>query len=268
MGMSPPRMNASKILPLTLRPHTTSCCGAEIVRPLLPQLPSPSSNQGFKSDRSLVLTASSLSLQFNRSEGSQCSCHGRHCRETRGHIKINLPIYKDEDTKDTVSYQSWRWDLTVYHWVGCQDCTLLPYAMRSLPGYPRELMRSSRMDITLDNVLTILDGHYNNFKASDALNQELFQLWMGEKETVLDWGVCLLKHLQVLAASFPECFPPDHVAELKCEHFYGRLPKQLKAMVAYLKASPQEKTYSDYHAGCEGSQERGLHGTFLEPNSQ
>ena len=45
---------------------------------------------------------------------------------------------------------------------------------------------------------------------------------------------------------FPEHFPPDHVAELKHEHFYGGLPKWLKAMVAYLKASPQQKTYSDY----------------------
>ena len=29
-------------------------------------------------------------------------------------MKINLPIYKDEDTKDAVTYQSWRGDLTVY----------------------------------------------------------------------------------------------------------------------------------------------------------
>ena len=81
------------------------------------------------------------------------------------------------------------------------------------------------MDITLDDVLTILDEHYNNVKALDALNQELFQMQMAVKETVLDWGVHLLRHLQVLAASFPDCFPPDPVAELKRECFYGRLPK-------------------------------------------
>ena len=104
-------------------------------------------------------------------------------------MKINLPIFKDEDTKDAVSYQSWRWDLTVYHWAGGWDCTLLPYAIQSLQGYPGELVRSSRVDITLDNMLTILDKHYNNVKALDTLNQELFQLHMGEKETVLDWGV-------------------------------------------------------------------------------
>ena len=39
---------------------------------------------------------------------------------------------------------------------------------------------------------------------------------------------------------------PEFVAKLKCDHFYGRLPKWLKAMVAYLKASAHEKTYSDY----------------------
>ena len=69
---------------------------------------------------------------------------------------------------------------------------------------------------------------------------------MGEKETVLDWGVHLLRHLQVLATSFLEHFTLDHVAQLKHDCFYGGLPKQLKAMVAYLKASINKKTYSDY----------------------
>ena len=52
-----------------------------------------------------------------------------------------------------------------------------------LPRLPQELVQSSGMDITLDNVLMILDKHYNNVKALDALNQELFQLWMADKET-------------------------------------------------------------------------------------
>ena len=167
-------------------------------------------------------------------------------RGSGAHVQINLPIFKDEDAKDAVTYQSWRWDLMVCHCAGCQDCTLLPYTIRSLQGYPRELVWSSSMDITLDNVLMILDEHYNNVKALAALNQELFQLWMVDKETISDWGICLLRHLEVLAASFPNYFPPDHVAELKQDCFYDRLPKRLKAMVAYLKASPHEKTYSDY----------------------
>ena len=122
----------------------------------------------------------------------------------------------------------------------------MPYAIRSLQGYPGELVWSSGIDITLDDVLTILDEHYNNVKALDVLNQELFQLWIADKETVSDWGMSLSRHLQVLAASFPDCFSPDHVVEPKRDCFYGRLPKQLKAMVAYLKVGPQVRTYSDY----------------------
>ena len=61
----------------------------------------------------------------------------------------------------------------------------------------------------------ILDKHYNNVKVLDVLNQELFQLWMADKEPVSDWGICLSRHRQVLVASFPDHFPPDCVAEVK-----------------------------------------------------
>ena len=97
----------------------------------------------------------------------------------------------------------------VYQHVGCRDCTFLPYAIQSLQGYPGKLVQSSGMDITLDDVMTILDEHYNNINALYALNQELLQLQVPDKETVSDWGVCLSRHLQVLAASFPDHFPPD-----------------------------------------------------------
>ena len=96
-------------------------------------------------------------------------------------------------------------------------------------------------------------------KVLDTLNQEPFQLWMADKETVLDWGVHLSRHLQVIAASFPDHFPPDRVAELKRDCFYGRLPKQLKVMVAFLKAGLQVRIYSDYlRATCEAEKEDSI----------
>ena len=72
-------------------------------------------------------------------------------------------------------------------------------------------MWGSGSDITLDDALTILDEHYNNVKVLDALNQELFQMRMADGETVLDWGVFLSRHLQILAASFPDHFPLDRM---------------------------------------------------------
>ena len=76
-------------------------------------------------------------------------------------------------------------------------------------------MRSLATEITLDGVIAVLDEHYNNVKALDTWNQELFQLQMANKEMVSDWGVHLSRHLQILVASFPERFLPDQVAELK-----------------------------------------------------
>ena len=81
----------------------------------------------------------------------------------------------------------------------------------------------------------------HNVKALDTLNQELFMLQMGDKETVSEWRVSLFRHLQILMALFTEHFPLDHVAELKQDCFYGGLPKWFKAMVAYLKTSTNEK---------------------------
>ena len=85
-------------------------------------------------------------------------------------MKINLSVFKDEDTKDAVTYQSWRWDLTVYQHAGCRDHTLLPYVIQSLQHYTAELVQSSGMDRTMDDVLTILDEHYNNVHALNTLN--------------------------------------------------------------------------------------------------
>ena len=166
--------------------------------------------------------ASSVSSQSDCSDGSRHSRQGRRHQEEM-HMKINLPIFKEEDAKDVVTSQSWRWDLTMYQHARCRDHTHLLYAIRSLQGYPGELVQSSGTDITLDDVL-ILDEHYNNVKAFDTLNQELFQMRMADKDTVSDWGVCLYRHLQILAVSFPDCFLLDRVAELKRDHFMVDFP--------------------------------------------
>ena len=44
----------------------------------------------------------------------------------------------------------------------------------------------------------------------------------------------------------PRTHPPDHIAKLKCDHFYGGLHKWFKAMVSHPKASTNKKMYSDY----------------------
>ena len=92
-----------------------------------PWLPLLSSDHGFKSERSSASTSSSVASMSEGLGGSRCPHHGQwSCRELGGHMKINLPVFKDENTKEAVTYQSWCLDLTVYHCTGWQDCTLSP----------------------------------------------------------------------------------------------------------------------------------------------
>ena len=65
-------------------------------------------------------------------------------------------------------------------------------------------------------------------------------------------------------ASFLECFPLEHIAELKSNHLYSGLPKQFKAMVAYLKASSNERMYSNYLWAAQEAKKGGSDGTILQ----
>ena len=77
-----------------------------------------------------------------------------------------------------------------------------------MQGYPGELVQSSGTDITLDDVLMILDEPYNNVKALDVLNQEIFQLHMADRETVLDWGIHLFKAFANISSFLPRLLSP------------------------------------------------------------
>ena len=50
-------------------------------------------------------------------------------------VKVNFSTFKDEKAKDTVTYHSWHWDMSVFHPSGWDDQQLLPYVFRSLQGF-------------------------------------------------------------------------------------------------------------------------------------
>ena len=95
--------------------------------------------------------------------------------------------------------------------MGCQDCTLLPYAVCSLQGYPW----GSWWEVWGQTSPWMM---YSSYWISTITMPRPWMLqirssfsyaWV-KKRQLLDWGVCLSRHLQVLMASFPEHFPLDH----------------------------------------------------------
>ena len=58
-------------------------------------------------------------------------------RTERGwRVKVNLPIFKDNMTKDAVTYHSWWWDKAIFHCSGWDHQHVLSYAFQSFQGFP------------------------------------------------------------------------------------------------------------------------------------
>ena len=72
-------------------------------RPLSLWFPSPSLDCGFESNRSLLSMTSLMLSRSDRSDRSQHPRWGRWHWEDGARMKINLPVFKDEDAKDAVT---------------------------------------------------------------------------------------------------------------------------------------------------------------------
>ena len=69
-------------------------------------LPSPSPDHGFNSDQRSASTSSSVLSRSKRSGGSRHLHHNQQThQESGGHMKINLPVFKDKDTKNAITYK-------------------------------------------------------------------------------------------------------------------------------------------------------------------
>ena len=68
-------------------------------------------------------------------------------------VKVNLLTFKDEKTKDAVTYCSWWWDVAIFCHSGWDNQHLLPYVIWSLQGFPGDLARSLGKDTILNDVL-------------------------------------------------------------------------------------------------------------------
>ena len=67
--------------------------------------------------------------------------------------KINLPNFKDEKTKEAVTYHSWQWDIATFHCSEWDDQHLLLYIIWSLQVFLGDLLRSLGENATLNDVL-------------------------------------------------------------------------------------------------------------------
>ena len=75
-------------------------------------------------------------------------------------MKVNLPTFKDEKSKDAVTYCSWLWDVAIFCQSGWDDQHLLPYIFHSLQGFLDDLARCLGEETNLKDVLQMFNKHY------------------------------------------------------------------------------------------------------------
>ena len=184
------------------------------------------------------------SHQLTMTRGSRWSnWAGRAERGLR--VKVNLPIFKDEKTKDTVTYNSWLWDIAIFHHLGWDDQHLLPYVSWSLQGFPRDLARSLGKDATLTDVLQMLDEHYGIVMIFNTISKELYSLKQGSRENVAEFGVCLLQQVQILQSEYPGRIQQEHVEEMKWDCFYKGLNPKYRHMLTHKVDGKHPISYSN-----------------------
>ena len=130
-------------------------------------------------------------------ESNQSVWAGRGLR-----VKVNLLIFKDEKTKDAVTYHSWWWAVAICSHLGWNNQLLLPYVFWSLQGFPGDLARSLGKDTTLNDILQMLNEHYGIVMKFDTLSKEPYSLKQGSEENVAKFGMHL-SQVQILQLEYP-----------------------------------------------------------------
>ena len=160
-------------------------------------------------------------------------------------VKVNLPIIKDEKSKDAVIYHSLRWDVTIFHQSGWDDQHLLPYVFHSLQGFLGDLARSLGEDAILNDVLWMLDDHYSVIMMFDGLSKELYSLKQALRKNVAAFGVHLLQQVQILQSECPGRIQPEHLEEMKHDCFYEGLNPEYRQILAHKVDGEHPASYSD-----------------------
>ena len=160
-------------------------------------------------------------------------------------MEANLPIFKAEKTKETVTYHCWQWDITIFHHSGWDDQHLLLYMFRSLQGFPGDLVRSLGENATLTNILQMLDEHYGMVMMFDALSKELYSLKQGSGENVAEFRMHLSQQVQILQSQYQGKIQQEHMEKMKWDHFCEGLNTKYHQMLAHKMDGKHPTNYSD-----------------------
>ena len=184
-------------------------------------LPAPGDHSGYESDTS-------------RTADTRGPSRRRGGNNNNNHGKIDLPIFKNEDAKDGITYMAWRHDVRLYRMQGVPDRVLLPRVYRSLQGPPGDLARGLGLNVSLPEMIEYLDQYYGNSLGYDQLMGGLYTMVWKDGESVEDLATRLDRHLILCAGSYPDLFPPETIRTMKRDRFFDLMTGIYKSRMSHL----------------------------------
>ena len=165
-------------------------------------------------------------------ESGQSGWTGRGFR-----VKVNLSTFKDKMAKDTVTYHSWHWDVSVFCHSGWDD----QHFFKCLQGSPGDLVKSLREDTTLGNILWMLDEHYGIVMTFNALSKKLYPT---SRELERMWlSLEYICHNRFRYSRWK--IQQEHMEEVKWDHFYEGLSPKCQQMLAHMVNGENPVTYCE-----------------------
>ena len=135
-----------------------------------------------------------------------------HVWEVGLQLKVNLPIFKDEKTKDAVTYHSWWCNVAIFHWSGWDNQHLLSYIFHPFQGFPGDLaLNLGKWYYSLSDILQMLEKHYGVIMMFDSLSKELYSLKQALGENIAEFGVHLSQQVWILQLEYPGRIQPKHM---------------------------------------------------------
>ena len=134
-------------------------------------------------------------------------------------MKTNLPVFKDKQLKDAVTYHTGN---GIWPFTGDQ-------------GAETEISYCTCTDL------------YRVFLESwlKALNKELYMLCQCYQEGMSKYGVGLAWHVQIIQTEFARCTRGEHLEGVKHDHFYKGLKEEHQVMLAHKMEDKHLATYAE-----------------------
>ena len=209
--------------------------------------PSSSSSSGDSSDGGSSHYSSATSYASTRRGNGHRGHRRRPHRERVSKPKVILPKFTGEDGGAGVTYFTWRKLVETYRRTYSEDpislLRLRQYVQQSLEGPAADLACSLGEEYTLEDLLDLFDGYYENAESLTQLHAELHSLKQREKEDIAQFAVRITRAVNLIVDHKDNTMTAAQIAQMKRERLHKGLRPLLKTSLNYMVDRRNPCTY-------------------------